>query len=171
VQVPKKNWTSGKSSKWQSHDYTNCHQLLTPAFKISTRRYVAAGYASIFACTSIEDLQNRAIGLSELKLTGRELSLALEKRHGKLPKTIVHSVQKVQDEVEECLRSGSRFALAWYCRLIWRTGQQAEMVGNDMWEVEDSPKASLEDLMIKGELKQYRDIPMDVKDYFRQTFR
>jgi hypothetical protein len=45
------------------------------------------------------------------------------------------------------------------------------MVGNDIWEVEDSPKASLEDLMIKGELKQYRDISTDVKDYFRQTFR
>lgn len=138
--------------------------------KFSTRRYVSAAYASLFATTPIEELQNRVIGLSELRPTGNALALALEKRHGKAPQITTHLLEKINDKIEDELRVGSPFALAWYCRKTWGSGQQAEMIGTDVWEVPGYAPASLEELVVEGQLEPYRELPPPVTDLFSKTF-
>ncbi|GKT47814.1 isoflavone reductase IRL [Colletotrichum spaethianum] len=136
----------------------------------STRKYVAAAYASIFAKTPISQLENRAVALCELAPTGNDITGALKEKFGTAPQISSHSVEKVNGEVEKGLESGSLFTLAWYCRKIWGTGQQAQMVGSDFWEVEDYKKATLEDLVIGGKIEAYREMPPQVAEYFRQCF-
>ncbi|WQF76489.1 Putative NmrA-like domain, NAD(P)-binding domain superfamily [Colletotrichum destructivum] len=137
---------------------------------LCTRKYVAAAYSSIFAATPISQLENRAITLCELAPTGKEIEAALEARHGVAPQVSTHSLDKVNGEVEGGLQSGSPFALAWYCRKIWATGQQCQMVGTDFWEVDGYDKATLEDLVVRGNLEAYREMPPQVAAYFRQCF-
>ncbi|KAF7539694.1 hypothetical protein G7054_g1971 [Neopestalotiopsis clavispora] len=137
---------------------------------ICTRRYVAAAYASLFAATPIKELQGRDIGLSELRPTGRALALALEKRHGKAPQIFTHELEKINDRIEHELAVGSPFALAWYCRKIWGSGQQAEMIGTDLWEVPGYAPASLEGLLVQGKLESYRELPPQVAETFSKTF-
>ncbi|KAI4593974.1 hypothetical protein KJ359_008762 [Pestalotiopsis sp. 9143b] len=137
---------------------------------VCTRRYVSAAYASLFATTPIEELQNRVIGLSELRPTGNALALALEKRHGKAPQITTHLLEKINDKIEDELRVGSPFALAWYCRKTWGSGQQAEMIGTDVWEVPGYAPASLEELVVEGQLEPYRELPPPVTDLFSKTF-
>ncbi|KAK6209758.1 hypothetical protein QIS74_11342 [Colletotrichum tabaci] len=137
---------------------------------LCTRKYVAAAYASIFAATPISQLENRAIALCELAPTGREIEAALEAKHGVAPQVSTHSLSRVNGEVEGGLQSGSPFALAWYCRKIWATGQQCQMVGTDFWEVDGYDKATLEDLVVRGKLEAYREMPPQVAEYFKQCF-
>ncbi|CCF41406.1 hypothetical protein CH063_00396 [Colletotrichum higginsianum] len=137
---------------------------------LCTRKYVAAAYASIFAATPISQLENRAIALCELAPTGREIEAALEAKHGVAPQVSTHSLDRVNGEVEGGLQSGSPFALAWYCRKIWATGQQCQMVGTDFWEVDGYDKATLEDLVVRGKLEAYREMPPQVAEYFKQCF-
>lgn len=136
----------------------------------STRKYVAAAYASIFAATPISQLENRAIALCELAPTGSEIEAALEAKHGVAPQVSTHSFDRVNGEVEGGLQSGSPFALAWYCRKIWATGQQSQMVGTDFWEVDGYDKATLEGLVVRGKLEAYREMPPQVAEYFKQCF-
>ncbi|KAK7414786.1 hypothetical protein QQX98_006388 [Neonectria punicea] len=140
------------------------------ALNTITKSYIAAAYASIFTSTPISQLKNRAIGLSELKVTGEEVASALEKKHGKAPEVFRHSQKKVDAEVADGLRAGLPFTLAWYCRKIWATGQQVDMVGTDIWEVPGYVKASLEELIVGGKLWQYREMPPPVRQYFIATF-
>ncbi|KZL64147.1 actin polymerization protein [Colletotrichum incanum] len=134
----------------------------------STRKYVARAYASIFATTPIDQLKNRAIALCELAPTGKDIATALKVKYGIAPQTSSHSLEKVNDEVEKGLESGSLFTLAWYCRKIWAAGQQAQMVGSDFWEVDRYEKATLDDLLLGGKLEAYRALPPQVTEYFRQ---
>lgn len=136
----------------------------------STRDYVAAAYASIFATTPIPQLENRAIGISELTPTGKDIAAALEAKHGTAPQVFSHKLENINAQVEDGLKSGSLFTLAWYCRKIWGTGQQVKMVGGDIWEVEGYQKATLEDLIIRGKLEAYREMPPQVGAYFEGTF-
>ncbi|KAK0375972.1 hypothetical protein CLIM01_06652 [Colletotrichum limetticola] len=137
---------------------------------ISTRNYVAAAYVAIFALTPIAQLQNRSISISELKVTGEHVATTLEKKHGVPPRLSSLSLERVNSEVEEGLKSGSLFTLAWYCRKIWGTGQQAKMVGTDIWEVQGYEKATLEDLIVDAKLEAYRQLPPQVAEYFQGTF-
>ncbi|KAH6645318.1 hypothetical protein BKA67DRAFT_526909 [Truncatella angustata] len=138
---------------------------------LCTLSYVGTAYASIFASTPIANLRDRVIGLSELSPTGNEISLALGKKHQQAPKVFRHSLESIENEVESCLREASPFALAWYCRRIWATGQQAEMIGKDIWEPKDYTKATLQDLIVEGKLKPYRDIPAEITEVFSKTFK
>ncbi|GKT52982.1 NmrA-like family protein [Colletotrichum tofieldiae] len=135
---------------------------------LCTRKYVAEAYATIFATTPIGQLENRAIALRELAPTGRDIAAALQAKYGVAPQTSSHSLEKVNGEVEQGLESGSPFTLAWYCRKIWATGQQAQMVGSDFWEVNGYEKSTLEDLVVGGKLEAYREMPPQVAEYFRQ---
>ncbi|KAK2030798.1 NAD(P)-binding protein [Colletotrichum zoysiae] len=137
---------------------------------LCTREYVGAAYVSIFSTTPISQLENRAIALCELRPTGKDIAATLESKHGIAPQIFSHSLEKVNGEVEKGLASGSLFTLSWYCRKIWGTGQQAQTVGSDFWEVNGYKKATLEDLVLGGELKAYRDMPPQVVEYFRQCF-
>ncbi|KAL0932186.1 NmrA-like family protein (Rossmann-fold NAD(P)(+)-binding protein) [Colletotrichum truncatum] len=136
----------------------------------STRDYVAAAYVLLFARTPITQIRNRAIALTELAPTGRDVAAALEEKHGTAPTISTHSLEKVNEEVENGLRTGSLFTLAWYCRKIWGTGQQSQMVGEDKWEVEGYEKATLSGLIAGGKLEAYREMPPHVSEYFRGTF-
>ncbi|KAI1370131.1 hypothetical protein F4677DRAFT_439185 [Hypoxylon crocopeplum] len=126
---------------------------------LCTRAYVATAYASIFTRTPISEIQNRDIALMEVVPTGKEIAVALQKRHGRPCQIIRHSIDKVETEIEAGLDSGSPFTLAWYCRKIWATGKQKAMVGEDIWEVDGYQKASLESLIVGGELDAYRTPP------------
>ncbi|KAI0376617.1 NmrA-like family protein [Hypomontagnella monticulosa] len=137
---------------------------------ICSRNYVAAAYASIFANTPPEQLQGRAIGLSELKATGNEIVAALNKKHGSEPQILRHSLEKVEDEIDTCIRNGVPLALAWYCRKAWGNGTLVKGVGEDIWEVEEYKKATLEDLLIAGKLEPYRNIPPQAVQAFNSTF-
>ncbi|KAK2602396.1 hypothetical protein N8I77_008931 [Diaporthe amygdali] len=137
---------------------------------LCTRDYVAAAYASIFAATPISQLRNRSICLTELSPTGDEIAKALEEKNAAPPKTIVHSLEKVNNEIKSCLQSGSPFALPWYCRKIWGNGKQASMVGSDVWNVGGCRKVGIRELIIDGQLEPYRDLPPQVGEYFESIF-
>ncbi|EFQ26956.1 hypothetical protein CGRA01v4_07951 [Colletotrichum graminicola] len=138
---------------------------------ICTRKYVAAAYVSIFSTTPISQLKNRAIALCELVPTGKDIAAMMETKHGIAPQTSSHGLEKVNGEVEKGLESGSLFTLAWYCRKIWGAGQQVQMIGSDLWEVDGYKKATLEDLILGGELGAYREMPAQVVEYFRHCFQ
>ncbi|KAI1646830.1 NmrA-like family protein [Daldinia loculata] len=124
---------------------------------ICTRNYVAAAYASIFATTPLAQLQGRAIGLSELRATGKEIAAALKKKYGVEPRIFRHSLEKINNELDNAIKSGSPLALSWYCRKAWGEGIIVKGVGN-LWEVEGYSKATLDDLLVGGKLEPYRDV-------------
>jgi hypothetical protein len=125
----------------------------------STREYVAAAYASIFASTPIDQIKNRAISLSEIRPTGAEIASAMERKHGIPPQIIRHSIEQVDSEFESCLREGNPLAMSWYLRKIWGLGKHEELTGKDLWEVQGYHKASLEELVVGGGLAAYKDLP------------
>ncbi|KAH9238404.1 hypothetical protein K456DRAFT_1720093 [Colletotrichum gloeosporioides 23] len=137
---------------------------------LCTRDYVAAAYVSIFTKTPIAQIQNRAIALTELSRTGGDVANTLKERNGEPPQVSNHSVEKINREIEDGLASGSLFTLSWYCRKIWGTGQQAQMVGTDLWEVEGYKKGTLKDLIVDGKLEHYREMPPQVREYFDSCF-
>lgn len=94
----------------------------------------------------------------------------MERKHGTPPKVIVHSLEEVDQQIEERLRTGKNLALTHYCRKIWATGFLITAVGNDVWEVEGYTKATLTDLIVRGELESYRYLPPPVKEFLDSTF-
>lgn len=96
---------------------------------------------------------------------------ALEDKNGAPPKVIAHTVEKVDGEISSCLHSGSPFALAWYCRKIWGSGKQADMVGSDVWDVGGRHKIGIRELIADGQIGSYRDLPLQVDEYFESTFQ
>ncbi|CAJ2502978.1 Uu.00g103720.m01.CDS01 [Anthostomella pinea] len=137
---------------------------------LCTRNYVAEAYASMFTSTPPSQLQARAIGLSELKATGNEIASALEEKHEKSPEKIIHSLEKVDANIENCIKSGIPLALPWYCRKAWGTGLLMQGVGEDIWEVEGYQKTSLRELLVDGKLEPYRDVPEQLVQVFMAIF-
>ncbi|KAH8886599.1 NAD(P)-binding protein [Thozetella sp. PMI_491] len=137
---------------------------------ICTRKYIGEAYASIFACTPPAQLGNRAIGLSEMQVTGEEVAAALEKKHGKQPATFTHSSEKIEKEIETSLQQGSPGAAIWFYRRAWGTGKQVQQIGTDLWEVEGYQKQTLEDLLVDGQLEKYRDVPPHMMEGLHATF-
>lgn len=137
----------------------------------SSRNYVAAAYASIFAKTPPEQLQGRAIGISEFKATGNEIASALKKKHGSEPQIITHSLEKVEKEIETCIGKGVPLSLAWWCRKSWGSGTFMRGLGDDIWEVKGFQKATLEGLLVEGGLEPYKDVPLQVRQAFDSMFQ
>ncbi|KAI1391576.1 NmrA-like family protein [Hypoxylon trugodes] len=138
---------------------------------ICTRNYVAAAYASIFARTPPAQLAGRAIGISEIKATGREIAEVLKKKHGKEPQIFRHSLEKTDQEIDHCIQTGSRLSLSWYCRKAWGNGTLVKGVGEDIWEVEGYKNASLEDLLLSGKLEPYRNVAPEARAAFMAAFK
>ncbi|KAI3058766.1 hypothetical protein CBS147353_10659 [Aspergillus niger] len=137
------------------------------ALNLCTRPYVAAAYASLFASTSLDHLCNRSIALSELRATGAEIAQCLTEQHGgSLTRTGYESLESINQVVEEALATGSPFALAFYCRKIWASGEQCGMVRHDAWDVRGYKKATLRGLLAQGELGEYRQLPPAVLGFF-----
>ncbi|KAK5738938.1 hypothetical protein LTR17_005664 [Elasticomyces elasticus] len=134
----------------------------TEPLNICTRNYVAAAYASIFTKTPIREIENRTIGLCELRPTGNDIASVLAQAHGRDPTVTSDSLAKVSAGVTRCLAEGSPFALMWYCRKVWATGQQSKMVGSDIWEVPGYTKATLQSLLAEGKLEPYREMPPQI---------
>ncbi|KAI0465551.1 NAD(P)-binding protein [Xylaria cf. heliscus] len=138
---------------------------------LCTRNYVAAAYASIFAKTPPSQLQGRAIGISELKATGNEIAAALREKHGAEPQKIIHSLEKVDAEIDRGIQNGIPTALSWYCRKAWGVGDIVKGMGEDMWEMEGYQKATLRELLVEGKLERYKDIPPQVAQLFDAAFQ
>ncbi|KAM3479843.1 hypothetical protein MY5147_001523 [Beauveria neobassiana] len=125
----------------------------------STVNYVAAAYVSIFTTNPVSEISNRAIGLFELAPTGQEIAAALEKRHGRKPDIFTQSTEQVTAEFLARLDSDlSALAPAWYWRKLWGTGDLTRLLGSDIWHVPNVRKATLDDLIVKGEVDTYRDL-------------
>ncbi|TEA13689.1 Isoflavone reductase-like protein IRL [Colletotrichum sidae] len=137
---------------------------------LCTREYVAVAYVSIFANKPISEIRDREITLTELAPTGEEIAAALRERHNKPPHIFHHSLEKINSETENGLRSGSPFTLSWYCRKIWGTGEQSKMVGKDRWDVWGYKKATLPELIVDGKLSRYKEFPPVVNEHFEKSF-
>lgn len=135
-------------------------------FTPSTRKYVA----DIFANTPPSQLQDRAIGLSELKATGQEINEALRKKHGAEPQTFTHSLEKVDAEIGKELERGSPLAAVWWYRRVWGAGQNVPNVGCDIWEVDGYPKVTLDELLVEGKIEPYREVPPQMIGVVNATF-
>ncbi|KAM3477375.1 hypothetical protein MY8738_006457 [Beauveria namnaoensis] len=131
----------------------------TEKASMCTVDYVAAAYVSIFTTNPVSEISNRAIGLVELAPTGQEIAAALEKRHGRKPDIFTQSTEQVTAEFLARLDSDlSALAPAWYWRKLWGTGDLTRLLGSDIWHVPNVPKATLDDLIVKGEVETYRDL-------------
>ncbi|KAE8331079.1 hypothetical protein BDV39DRAFT_169828 [Aspergillus sergii] len=128
---------------------------------LCTRSYVAAAYASMFADTPIEILENRTLSLSELKPTGYDLQQALTTKFGVPPAQRTIPVERVSIQVDEMIKKGDPGALAWYTRKNWGNGDQLKFLGTDVWEVEGYTKATLKDLLLEDKLEEYRPLPKE----------
>ncbi|KAI0402660.1 NAD(P)-binding protein [Xylaria palmicola] len=137
---------------------------------LCSRNYVAAAYASIFARTPPAQLQGRAIGITELRATGVEITAVLKEKHGAEPQKFTHSLAKVDGEIDRCVQTGHPTALSWYCRKAWGTGDIARRMRGDIWEIKGYKKASLRELLLEGMLEPYKDIPPQVKQMFDAAF-
>ncbi|KAI2465646.1 NmrA-like family protein [Annulohypoxylon bovei var. microspora] len=136
---------------------------------ICTRKYVAAAYASIFASTPPAELVGQIIGISELKATGSEIAAVLKKKYGVEPQVFRHSLEKVDNEIETCIKNGIPLSLAWWCRKTWGNGTLVKSVGEEIWEVKGYQKVTLDDLLVGGKLVPYRDVPPQVVQAFNST--
>ena len=136
----------------------------------STRAYIAAAYASIFAKTPISELQNQVIGLSEIQVTGEEIRRALEAKHGSPPRIFRQSREELERQTIWRIDEGEPLALAWYCRRLWGIGEFVNAIGSDIWEMEGYQKKTLEDLIVKGEVVRYRDFPLEMLEVLDQMF-
>lgn len=137
---------------------------------LCTRSYVAAAYASIFASTPICQLKGRDLALSELRPTGAEIAEAFACKFHAAPIVKTESKEHIVQALGEAIETGNSFSLALYCRKIWATGEQAKMIGEDIWDVEDYPKATLSSLIVEGDLRPYRFLPEEVRLYFTNLF-
>ncbi|KAJ4180014.1 hypothetical protein NW755_012054 [Fusarium falciforme] len=136
---------------------------------MTTRDYVAAAYVSIFTANEIAKIQNRTISLTELAPTGDEIAVAMTQKNGAEPEITIHSLEKVQTAFKNCVEAGEIFALAWFCRKIWGTGELMAMLSSDVWEVPGYKKATLNDLIVSGKIEGYRDLPDFVVKYLEET--
>ncbi|GLA28229.1 NAD(P)-binding protein [Aspergillus phoenicis ATCC 13157] len=133
-----------------------------------TKDYVAAAYVDIFTTRPIHTIQNRTITLSELAPTGMEIAAIMKKKNGSDPSIATRSIEEVDRMIEDCISKESNLAVPSYCRKIWGTGQMMKMLPDDLWEVKDYRKATLEDLVLGGKLESYRALPDHVWEYLRK---
>ncbi|KAM0209898.1 hypothetical protein ACHAQD_010917 [Fusarium lateritium] len=133
-----------------------------------TKDYVAAAFVDIFTARPINTIQNRTITLSELAPTGTEIAAVIEQKNGIAPSIATRSLEEINQVIEDCLSKESNFAVPSYCRKMWGTGEMFKMLPDELWEVKDYKKATLEDLIIGGKLEDYRALPAPVMEYLRK---
>jgi len=93
-----------------------------------------------------------------------------EKHGGTEPEKFVHTLEKVDAQLEADIQNGSPTALSWYCRKAWGVGDVVKGLGRDIWEVEDYQKATLRKLLLHGELQPYKVLPPNVTELFYAAF-
>ena len=80
-----------------------------------------------------------------------------------------HSLDKADKEMETCLQQGSPLAMSWYIRKTWGEGKLVLALGEDIWDVEGFEKATLNQLLIEGKMKPYRNVPPQVIQVLNAT--
>ena len=134
----------------------------------STRDYVAAAYVDIFTSRPISTIQNRTITLSELAPTGMEIAAVMKEKNGREPSISTRSLDEINQKIEGHISNGSNLAVPSYCRKMWGTGEMMKMLPDDLWQVKDYKKATLQDLVIGGKLESYRALPDQVVELLRK---
>ncbi|KAK2678580.1 hypothetical protein RAB80_007320 [Fusarium oxysporum f. sp. vasinfectum] len=133
-----------------------------------TKDYVAAAYVDIFTTRPIYTIQNRTFTLSELAPTGKEIAAVMKEKNGREPSTSTRSLEEINQMIEDHLSKESNLAVPSYCRKIWGTGEMTKMLPDDLWDVKDYKKATLEDLVLGGKLESYRALSDRVLEYLRE---
>lgn len=82
----------------------------------------------------------------------------------------MHSLEKVDAEIEQCVKNNTPTGISWHCRKAWGVGDFVKGIGEDIWEVEGYQKATLRELLVEGKLEPYRDVPPEVKQLFDAAF-
>ena len=106
--------------------------------------------------------------MSELAPTGMEIAAIMKENNGKDPFIATRSLEEVNRTIVDCISRESNLAVPAYCRKIWGTGEMMKMLPDELWEVKDYRKASLEDLVIGGKLESYRALPDHVLEYLKK---
>jgi hypothetical protein len=121
---------------------------------------------SIFATTPAEELEDRVIGLSEMKPTGANIASAFEDYHGKPPTTRHMSLSTVQTRFEAALQQpGGMFALPWFLRKIWGNGSQIKWMEEvEECEVEGYERLDIWELVAGGKLQAYKLPPPEMAE-------
>ncbi|KAH6957483.1 hypothetical protein DER45DRAFT_632392 [Fusarium avenaceum] len=140
------------------------------SLNLCTRQYVAAAYVAIFTRTPIAQLSGRAIGLREFICTGSEIAAAQQRRHGVPPKVYHHSLEQAKKEIEVRMRKGDLSAFIFSYRCPWGAGQQVELVGDDLWDVQGYRKTTLEEVVVKGKMEPYKEFPPSFTTALESTF-
>lgn len=66
---------------------------------------------------------------------------------------------------------GKPLGLGWYARRRWGAGEFVRALGEDSWDEAGSlRKNRLEDLIVKGELGSYRELPVFILELLDETF-
>lgn len=66
---------------------------------------------------------------------------------------------------------GKPLGLGWYGRRLWGAGEFVRALGGDSWdETGIVKKNTLEDLVVKGELGAYRELPGFILELLDETF-
>ncbi|KAH6616790.1 hypothetical protein C7974DRAFT_427714 [Boeremia exigua] len=129
---------------------------------MSTADYVAAAYVSIFTGNPVSEISNRAIAVIELAPTGEEIAESLRKKHGEEPKISYQSAEEATAQYHTHRNSGhpilSLLSGAWFYRKLWGTGELTSMLGLDIWDVAGYRKATIDDLIVEGMVRPYRDL-------------
>lgn len=73
-----------------------------------------------------------------------------------------HIIQATNDAIEGV----NLFTFAFYWQNMWATEEQAKMIGDDAWDVETYPKATISSLVTEGNLELYRAMPGELKNFF-----
>ncbi|KAL7625745.1 hypothetical protein AAE478_004968 [Parahypoxylon ruwenzoriense] len=119
----------------------------------------------------VDYLGNRIIFTGDkFKATGQEIFSALEKKYGTSPQKFTHSLEKVENEIQACIKVGNRPTLAWWCRKAWGNGTSVKSVGEDIWEVEGYKKTNITELVVDGKLESYKDLPPPLVSLLNDTF-
>lgn len=130
----------------------------------SSRKYVAAGYASIFVHHLPSSLSGRTIGLNELNPTGSDIAAAMEEHHKKPTKI-------ARDSIENMRSQATKGDLAALVRK--KMGDGTHGVGTDLWDVTGYAKSNVRDLIVGGRLDEehpYIKPSEDTLHYLDQYF-
>ncbi|KAJ6018225.1 hypothetical protein N7451_001604 [Penicillium sp. IBT 35674x] len=141
------------------------HQVLN----ICTREYIAAAYASIFAETSIADLRDRVIGLSEIRPTGAEIARSLELKHGSPPQIFRQSLEEIDRQFDKSVTGGLPLGIPYYGRHLWGAGCYVKAVGSDIWPMDRYRRKTLDGLL-NGGMDLYRNFPPELVELVDRTF-
>ncbi|GFZ46821.1 hypothetical protein JCM24511_04041 [Saitozyma sp. JCM 24511] len=138
----------------------------TQGVNLVTRPYVAAAYASLFANAPPSEVAGRSLLLTELRPTGAEIAMALEAKHGVAPAI----ARTPLAAMAPLISSGSPVALSALVRRMWAEGVHGRWEGVEAYDIPGARKRNIYDLIVEGELDNYRPVPFDKATFLDREF-